>query len=267
MCFKIQTSLLISLLIGMALESYNSDDIIMQTIRNEYSTSIKAINIRFFDTLPVNPFCNQTLYKTVHTIALAMNVPVPYVYIQTENGLNKLLEKFGGNIRANAMAIGFHDAITEIHIGDQLLTILNYQELRAVIAHELGHVKHHHVSQILKTQFNSGVELFLMKKTFEIKSNPWETSLKLLKWPCLLVTLAIQGLWINKKHRQYEKEADAESLKFMKNKDHLINALKKLEAFHGVDSSHANFLRKLFSTHPTTEERDAFLSKEMQKII
>jgi Zn-dependent protease with chaperone function len=118
----------------------------------------------------------------------------------------------------------------------------NEQEVLAVIAHELGHVRHRHVMRRLLE--GSAIALILAGLTGDIASS---SSLAAAA-PSLLLQL--------KYSRDNEREADRYAIQMMKGSGleprYLGSLLKRLEE----GASGRGMLPSFLSSHPATEERD-----------
>ena len=154
---------------------------------------------------------------------------------------------------------------------------MNDRELEGVIAHELGHVLHRDIltSSIAATLGAAITHLAYMAMWFgggrrdDREGSPWGGLLMMLLAPLAagLIQMAIS--------RSREFDADAASAKYTGSPDGLINGLRKLE--QGVEripmndaspaTAHMFILNpfrgggmtRLFSTHPSTEDRIARL--------
>ena len=155
---------------------------------------------------------------------------------------------------------------------------MNDRELEGVVAHELGHVLHRDIliSSIAATIGAAITHLAYMAMWFgggrrddDDRGSPWAGLLMMLLAPVAagLIQMAIS--------RSREYDADAASAKYTGSPDGLIAGLRKLE--QGVarvpmpDASPATAhmfilnpfknggMSRLFSTHPSTEDRIARL--------
>src|SRR3989304_6196265 len=104
---------------------------------------------------PVTREANPWLFDTVEEIARQASVPRPRIWVSGEAGPNAFV--FGRTVRSS-----------ELVVTDGLLRELNRDEIRAVLAHEIGHLRHRDV--IIMT-FASSVPLLayiLARGGFEI---------------------------------------------------------------------------------------------------
>lgn len=77
---------------------------------------------------PLSRTQNPELYSTVEQLAHKMNIPIPKLYITPAR-------------QANAFATGRDPQHASVAVTEGILDILSKEELRGVLAHELGHVK------------------------------------------------------------------------------------------------------------------------------
>lgn len=176
----------------------------------------------------------------------------------------------------NAFATGRSPKHGIVAVTRGITEILNEEELRAVLAHELGHIKNRDmlVSTIAATA--AGAIAFLADLAFwggaifgGDEDNNFVGELALIILAPLAATLIQLAV-----SRTREFGADSHARHLLGDGENLANALKKLESFkphmknvrpHPRDQATAHLmfqnmfnlqgLGKLFSTHPSTEDR------------
>lgn len=79
-----------------------------------------------------NPDDHLFLFHTVENLAMAARIPTPSIYIIEENS-------------PNAFATGMSPKNASVAVTTALLEKLNREEIEAVIAHEIGHIKNYDV--------------------------------------------------------------------------------------------------------------------------
>lgn len=171
----------------------------------------------------------------------------------------------------NAFASGWSESNSLIAITSALASSLDDQELKAVLAHELSHIRHGDVrltmcvgilSNILLLVCNSAVYLFLGGNRAE-GANKARTILLVLQFILPILTLWLQ-MFLS---RSREYMADAGSAYLMNNPNPLISALQKIEAsykrndFSQIDTNPTRqaayifSISEAFSTHPSIQNR------------
>lgn len=203
------------------------------------------------------------LYNLVKEVAKKANMPMPKVYIINTDS-------------PNAMATGRNKNNAVVAVTTGILHILNENELKGVIAHEISHIKNYDMLIQTVAATIAGVISYLamMARYAAIfggfrddrdGSNIIELLVLAILAPiiAMIIQLAIS--------RSREYLADASAAKTLRNGDWLANALLKLDA--GIKRNPMRFgspttssifianpfsakgLFTLFSTHPRIEER------------
>jgi len=226
------------------------------------------IALASYSAQPVTPEENSEVYRRVfplvQTLVQRMNLPMPKLWLIPDAS-------------PNAFATGRNPSHASVAFTAGILQIMNDRELEGVIAHELGHVLHRDIltSSIAATLGAAITHLAYMAMWFgggrrdDREGSPWGGLLMMLLAPLAagLIQMAIS--------RSREFDADAASAKYTGSPDGLINGLRKLE--QGVEripmndaspaTAHMFILNpfrgggmtRLFSTHPSTEDRIARL--------
>jgi STE24 endopeptidase len=155
---------------------------------------------------------------------------------------------------ANAIVCGFVGYYI-IFISDYLLEKLTTLELRAILFHEVGHIKKHHLlikNLFLMALFPLMVSIGTLMDYFELKFMSINKVFGiLLMFMTIFLYLGIVFMYISRKQ---EFEADKYSIKLGVNKSDLISALLKLEKLNFL-SSDKKKLDELLSSHPTIKKR------------
>ena len=227
------------------------------------------IALASYSAQPVTPQDAAEVYgrlePVVRRLTQNMGLPMPKLWIIPEDS-------------PNAFATGRDPQHASVAVTEGILRLMTDRELEGVIAHELGHVLHRDIliSSIAATL--ASAITFLSRMTFffggsrhdeENRGSAWTGLLMMILAPiaALLIQMAVS--------RTREYDADQASAKYTGSPDGLIGALRKLEM--GVervpmeDASPATAhmfivnpfrgggFARLFSTHPSTEERIARL--------
>jgi len=172
----------------------------------------------------------------------------------------------------NAFATGRNPSHASVAFTTGILQIMNDNELEGVIAHELGHVLHRDIliSSVAATLAAAITMLARMAFWFggsrddEDRGGGWAGIVMLILAPiaAMLIQLAIS--------RSREYDADAASAKYVGSPYPLVNGLQALESWSKripmeatPATAHLFIIKpfigggigRLFSTHPSTEDR------------
>jgi heat shock protein HtpX len=273
----VKTALLLGLLSGLLLFA---GEAIAGTTGLEYgliaAIGMNAFSYFFSDKLslmtysaqPVTPQERPEIYARVAPIvqglAQRMSIPMPKLWLIPDAS-------------PNAFATGRNPNHASVAFTEGILSLMTDRELEGVIAHELGHVLHRDILTSSVAATLAAAITFLARMAFwfgprrddDDEGGAWGGILMMILAPvaAMLIQMAIS--------RSREFDADAASAKFTGNPDELITALAKLET--GVarvpmnDATPATAhlfilnpfsgggITRLFSTHPSTEERIARL--------
>jgi heat shock protein HtpX len=216
----------------------------------------------------VNEQTAPDLVRMVRRLSENAGIPMPRVYICPQEA-------------PNAFATGRNPQNAAVAVTHGALTLLTYDELEGVMAHEIAHVKNRDtlISTIAGTvagaisalvQFAQFAMIFGGgHRSNEGGANPFVMILAIILAPiaAMLIQMAIS--------RSREYVADADAARIAGTPEGLISALRKLDAYakriplEGAHESRAHqfiikpltgeSLASLFSTHPATQSRIAAL--------
>ena len=225
------------------------------------------IVLAMYGAQPVDEASAPDLYNMVRRLASKAGVPMPKVYIIPSE-------------QPNAFATGRNPAHAAVAVTEGIMRILDHEELEGVLAHEMSHVINRDVliSTIAATLAGAITYLAHMaqwaafmgggRSDDDERANPIAMILMAVIAPiaAMLVQLAVS--------RAREFQADATGARLAGRPWPLAKALEKLDmAAHAIPMN-ANpatahlfivnplsgaSLMRLFSTHPSTEERIARL--------
>lgn len=212
------------------------------------------------------------LYGIVAKLAKKANLPMPKVYI-----IDSPIP--------NAFATGRNPEHAAVAVNSSLVDLLSRDEIEGVLAHELSHVKNRDilVSTIAATMAGAistiaqwGMFLGGGRDEDGESRNPIASILVMLLAPlaAMLIQMAVS--------RSREYMADKSGGEICGNPDALADALLKLEAYSRrgvmpaateatahmfiVNPFTAADVQKMFSTHPSTEERVRLLRQQAQEM-
>ncbi len=203
------------------------------------------------------------LYNLVKELTDSAGLPMPRIYMVE-------------NKSPNAFATGRNPQKAVVCVTKGLLELLNEDELRGVLAHELAHVKNRDTLIMTATATIAGAVMVLASMArwaaiFGGYSRDKRASGSLISLIAISILAPIAALVVQLAiSRSREYAADRQGAYFAKNPAGLANALKRLE--QGVKSApmraptqtahlfivnplRASFIANLFSTHPPIEER------------
>ena len=211
------------------------------------------------------------LYRIVEELSRVVKIPMPKVYtIQAPS--------------PNAFATGRNYKNSAVAATESLLHIMSEEEVKAVMAHEISHIKHRDtLIQTIAVGIAAAIAIFAEITQWAIIfgfGGDEDNGLGSIVGAIVLLILTpiiatIIQLAIS---RQREYLADSGAARIMRTPMPMINALKKLEAnvkmskhshpsaaptesLFIVNPFKGSSIFKLFSTHPTTESRIKALKK------
>lgn len=212
----------------------------------------------------------KQLYNNVESMALASGLPMPKIYIMQSDQIN-------------AFATGRDPKNAVICVTTGSLKKLDKRELEGVIAHEMGHIANFDIRFMTLVAILIGMisilsELFLRSLWIKSDDDKGKSQIVFITIGIILAIIApiatkLVQLAISRK-REYT--ADATAVKFTREPNGLINALKKISNDHTsvenkkiskaiaplfINDPFKNKLQNLFSTHPPLSERIKILER------
>jgi STE24 endopeptidase len=159
---------------------------------------------------------------------------------------------------ANAYVVGLGHT-KRVVIYDNLIDDFPRDELRVVVAHELGHQKHHDLLRGLAwLAIVAPAGTFLVQALSERLNRraPLGTPAAL---PAIALAVSLVGLGLgcasNALSRQVEGRADAFALELTRDSAGFIDFERRITVKNIADPDPPELLHLLFDTHPTTVER------------
>ncbi len=234
---------------------------VMNVVAFFFSDKIALATMR---AKPVTEQDDPVLIDMVERLAFKGGLPMPRVYMSPTQA-------------PNAFATGRSPRHSAVCVTAGLRNLLNAQELEGVIAHELAHIKHRDVLISTVAAVIAGAILMLSRFMLffggggdDRRSNPLLALVLMIVAPlaAMLIQMAIS--------RSREYEADRLGAELAGTGRGLAHALAKLEAGSRqvplrVPDTQANMfivqpltgsgVAKLFTTHPSTQERIARLNR------
>lgn len=236
-----------------------------------------------------NTVC-PTLHKLVEDMCMLEKIKIktPRILIIKGNALTYLAEKLGIiTMKNDLFSFSITSNIGFICIGEHLLTGLEGQsgsrlyddELQAVLAHEIAHIKHNHSPKKLALLLACGALTTLLSTTKITLPTTASTFLKEIKtelfpkptpipaketifrsWSGItLFTTSVLGF--NAYSRYCERQADETATTIIKNPSSLARSLDKIRALQQNQGTWMTWFNSFFSTHPTVGERKKHLER------
>jgi heat shock protein HtpX len=207
------------------------------------------------------------LHRTVEKLCKEADLPLPRIAIMQSPV-------------PNAFATGRSPKHAVVACTDSIIRLLNKDELEAVLAHELSHVKNRDILTMTMASFIAMIASMIMQSFFfsalfggrNRDSGGW-----IVVWIASIIVYAASTLLILALSRYREFAADRGSAYITKNPRALISALSKISgrmdvvpaeakvkveganAFFIIPALSGNTIMELFSTHPPLEKRIASL--------
>ena len=232
------------------------------------------IALAAYQAQPVSRQQAPELYQMVENLSRQANIPTPQLYIVPTPA-------------ANAFATGRDPEHAPVAVTEGILNLLPADELEAVIAHELTHVRNRDtLTQAVAATVAGAISylarmlsygfLFAGNSRHRQGGNPIGLLLTIFLAPlaATVIQMAIS--------RTREFEADAGSARLTENPEALARALTRLELIGRQMPLNANpafepllisspfsgqFLANLFATHPSTEARIENLRRIQQELL
>ena len=222
--------------------------------------------LKHYNAVPVSRNSAQGLYEIMDRLVAKANLPMPSLYIIPDNV-------------PNAFATGRDYEHAVVAVTEGLLELLDEEEVEAVIAHELSHIKHYDMLVGTITATISGAIAMLANFGMFFGGNNSERPNPIVMIALMFIMPLAATIIQMTVSRNREFMADEGAAKMTGHPEWLQSALSKLDhyargmvmndaepqtahmfiinPFTGKDFS----MKQLFSTHPSTEQRIARLEK------
>lgn len=210
------------------------------------------------------------LHQTVEKLCKEADLPMPKIAIMPSPV-------------PNAFATGRNPKHAVVACTDSIMRLLNKDELEAVLAHELSHVKNRDILTMTMASFIAMIASMIMQSFFFSAlfggNNRENGGSWIIVWIVSIIVYALSTILILALSRFREFAADRGSAYITRNPRALISALNKISgrmeavppqakakvesanAFFIIPALSGNTIMELFSTHPPLEKRIANLEK------
>ena len=208
------------------------------------------------------------LYRLVEELSLNAGVPTPRIYLCPQQS-------------PNAFATGRSPSHSAIAVTEGAVRLLNYDELRGVLSHELAHIKNRDTLISTVAAVVAGVLASIAQWGFLLGGNR-ENSNPLVALAVTILAALGAAMLRAAISRSREFVADADGARIAGNPNGLISALRKLESasrhvpLHTPNPAMNNMfivepfsgagIMNMFATHPPTEARVAALTALRQQM-
>jgi heat shock protein HtpX len=228
----------------------------------------EKIALSMYSAQPVTETESPEVYRRVEPIVRRlterMGLPMPRLWLIPEDS-------------PNAFATGRNPAHASVAFTSGILRLMSDNEIEGVVAHELGHVLHRDIliSSVAAMVAAAITMLARMAFWFGPRSRDDDEGGGLFGALLMMILAPIAAMLIQMAvSRSREYDADAASAKYIGSPYPLISGLEKLESWSKqipMDASPATAhmfiikpftgrnIMRLFSTHPSTEDRIARL--------
>ncbi len=238
----------------------------LRQIQSEYQSLLTSQDLSKAEAVQVNQTYNPTLCNVIINLMQKMEIKANIfaVIFKGNEATKKTSERFGADMRLNAFANGLSENAMILSIGEELLTKLTFEELHAIIAHELGHIKFMHPKKKFYNLIGTNLIDCFAGLAVGLLANKYEVSMAKKIGLVALYSLSastISILRLMSVSRSCEFEADAFAAKFIPNKKDLITGVAKIERMCS-DNYYKSSLARLFnkfSTHPLIVDRETKL--------
>jgi len=215
--------------------------------------------LKHYHAIPVDHNSETGLYEIVERLTHRANLPMPALYIIPDK-------------QPNAFATGRNYDNAAVAVTEGLLELLTKEEIEAVVAHELSHIKHY--DMLIGTVAATIAGAIAMLAQFGLFFGGGRDRPNILVTLALMFIMPMAATVIQMTvSRNREFMADAGAAEMTGHPEWLQSGLAKLDNYargipmHDADPQTAHMfiinpftgkdvsLKKLFSTHPSTEQR------------
>ncbi len=219
------------------------------------------IVLSMYGAQPVTASQAPVLHETVESLAARAKIPVPKIYIISENA-------------PNAFATGRNEDHAAVAVTTGILRILTKDELEGVIAHELSHIKHKDILISTMAATIASAVVMLSRWAMFFGGNDDSGMIKTITVAVVAPVAATLIQMAISRSREYD--ADAGGARVSGKPEVLAGALAKLSRASARKPMDANpstahmfivnplsggAIMNLFSTHPPLEKRIERLMK------
>lgn len=156
--------------------------------------------------------------------------------------------KLGETRVANALVAGLWPWLRRIYITDHMLATFSVAEIRAILAHEVGHIRHRHLWWYLGFAIGG---VFVIPRLFDALAQFELLSDSL--WPVVIALGLYWGVMFKFLSRCFERQADRFAVAATGDVATFQSALERLAEVNGMVKRYSKW--DIFQTHPPIAER------------
>lgn len=203
------------------------------------------------DSKPLARAENKRVYNLVENLCISTGMTVPKIYIIEDDSLN-------------AFASGISSGTFSISLSRGIIIKLNDEELEAVIAHELTHIRNRDVRLLIISIVFVGIFAFISQALFRtIQFGRVGRGKKggagiLIAMVLALVGLLVSTLFRFALSRKREYLADAGSAELTHRPLALASALRKISEDPTIEAVKRKDVAQMFIENPQKEEKSSF---------
>jgi len=221
--------------------------------------------LRMHNARPVDAYTAPELQQIVMELSQAADMPTPAVYVIESD-------------QPNAFATGRNPDNAAVAVSTGLMQRLSRDEVAAVVAHELAHIRNYDtLTMTVTASFAGAISMLANFAMFFGGSRERQNPLAMIAMMILAPLAAAVVQMAISRSREYE--ADRVGAQICGHPLWLADALRKIQAYAAridnvtaernpatahmfiINPLHAHARDKLFSTHPATENRIAALEQ------
>jgi len=225
---------------------------IQKDVENYKEITLSQRLVRFvfmsLDVIVVTPKTMPKLYAYTQEVCKKAEIPMPIIFLSKKKGF------FNAAAQKLLMSTG------AIIIGQKLLCEISDQELEAVVAHEIGHIKYNHVNQMIILTISAN---YIANKMVEHLDKGFRGSVgDELRRQFLAYSLTedIRSIMINK---SFEKQADEFAYKVMGKGAGLIKFFERMQQ---KEQEHEGDFIETYAMLENNKAELAFIDNALLKI-
>jgi|WetSurSiteA1Bulk_404760.scaffolds.fasta_scaffold00063_19 heat shock protein HtpX len=210
-------------------------------------------------SVPLERMENKRVYNLVENLCIGIGMPLPKINLIEDDSLN-------------AFASGINTATFTVSLSRGIITKLNDEELEAVIAHELTHIRNRDVRLLIVSIIFVGIFAFVTEALFRVirfggGSGRSSSDGKKGSGGIILIALLLAAIgyllstifrFALSKNREYM--ADAGSAEMTKNPLALASALEKVSADSRIEAVQRKDVAQLFIDNPQEKKKNMVVS-------